>query len=336
MNILFFDLRESEKPFFEHNKYSDFDINFKEESLNERTKLSDYEYENTCILCVYRSSILTEKVLKKFKNLRIIATRSHGFTHIDIDYCIKHRITVINTEQYGEEAVAEFALGVIIDLTRKIKSAMMDIRDGKIDPRKYEGELLNKKTLGIIGCGKVGLKLAKIAKLFDMKVLVSSYKESPQFENVCNIVPFNTLLAQSDIIYLHMPFTTENYRIIGDEEFKKMKDGVYLVNTSSVELIDLKALYKNLLSNKVSGAGLDILESDFIKGKTNIFMPDLGGETMSTKQNYKITEKLLDMQNVLITPHLAYNTNEYIEYVLESTFNNIRNNIKGIYSNRVC
>ena len=336
MKVLFFDLRESEKAFFEDNIYQDFDITFKEEPLTEKTKLTDEEYEQTCLLCVYRSSILTEKILKKFKNLRMIATRSHGFTHIDLDYCKKNRINVLNIEQYGEEAVAEFALGVIIDLTRKIKTAMLDIRKGNINPKEYEGELLNKKTIGIIGCGKVGLKLAKIANFFDMKILVSSYKESPQFEKICNIVPFDKLLSESDIIFLHMPFTTENYQIIGEDEFEKMKNGVYIINTSSVELLNLEALYNNLLSGKVKGAGLDILESDFIKGKENTYAQELGGETMSTKHNYKITEKLLNMPNVLITPHLAYNTKEYINYVLEYTFNNIRDNIKGNYTNRIC
>lgn len=332
MNLLLFDLRESEKEFFEKNKFADFNISLKEEALTEDTKLTDEEYKNTCILSVYRSSILTDKVLKRFKNLRMIATRSHGFTHIDLDYCLKNRITVLNVEQYGEEAVAEFALGVIIDLTRKIKTAMIDIRKQNIEPKKYEGELLNKKTIGIIGCGKVGLKLAKIANYFNMTVLVSSYKESPQFEKVCNVVPFDKLLSESDIIYLHMPFTTENYQIIGEEEFYKMKNGVYIVNTSSVELLDLEALYNNLISGKIAGAGLDILESDYKIGKTK----ELGGETMSTKKNHKITEKLLGMPNVLITPHLAYNTKEYINYVLEYTFNNIRDNIKGNYTNRVC
>lgn len=332
MNLLLFDLRESEKEFFEKNKYSDFNISLKEEALTEKTKLTDEECENTCILSVYRSSILTDKVLKKFKNLRMIATRSHGFTHIDLDYCIKNRITVLNVEQYGEEAVAEFALGVILDLTRKIKTAMFDIRKNNIEPKKYEGELLNKKTIGIIGCGRVGLKLAKIAHFFDMRVLVSSYKESPQFEKVCNIVPFDKLLSDSDIIYLHMPFTTENYQIIGEEEFRRMKKGVYIINTSSVELLNLESLYNNLISGKVAGAGLDILESDYKMGKAK----EIGGETMSTKQNHKITEKLLEMPNVLITPHLAYNTKEYIDYVLEYTFNNIRDNIKGDYTNRVC
>ena len=111
-----------------------------------------------------------------------------------------------------------------------------------------------------------------------------------------------------------------------------MKNGVYIVNTSSVELLNLESLYNNLLTGKVNGAGLDILESDYIKSKTK----DIGGETMSTQQNYKITEKLLDMSNVLITPHLAYNTKEYVYQVLETLFNNIRDNIKGNYINRIC
>ena len=140
------------------------------------------------------------------------------------------------------------------------------------------------------------------------------------------------LRKESDIIYLHMPFTTDNHKILGEDEFSKMKDGVYIVNTSSVELIDLSALYNNLLSGKVKGTALDILESDYGKGKTK----DLGNETMSTKENYKITEKLLDMPNVLITPRLAYNTREYIDYVLDTIFNNIRDNIKGEYTHRVC
>ncbi len=330
--MLFFDLRESEKEFFKKNTFQDFDITFYENSLTEKTKLTDDEFEHTCVLCVYRSSVLNEKVLKKFKNLRVIATRSHGFTHIDLDYCTKNRIAVLNVGQYGEKAVAEFALGIIIDLTRNIKMAMFDIRNHNISPKKYEGKLLDKMTIGIIGCGKVGVQLARLAALFEINVLVSSYKETPQFQSLCNVVPFDKLLAESDIIYLHMPFTTENYQIIGEEEFKKMKNGVFIINTSSVELINLSALYENLLSGKVRGAGLDILESDYVKGKSK----ELGNETMSTKMNYKITEKLLDMPNVLITPHLAYNTEEYTEPVLETTMNNIKDFIKGMNTNRIC
>ncbi len=332
MKVLLFDYRESEKAFFERNKYCDFQIEFKEEALSEKTNLSEEEYCDTFALCVYRSSILSSDVLKKFKNLRVIATRSHGFTHIDLDYCYRNRIAVLNIEQYGENSVAEYALGLIIALTRKIKPAIIDISKHEVDPRKYEGELLDKKTIGIIGCGKVGVQLGKIADFFDMKVLVSSYKDTPQFERFCNVVPFDTLLTESDILFLHMPFTTETYQILGKEEFEKIKHGAYIVNTSSVELINLEALYNNIKSGKIKGAALDILESDYEKGK----IKELGNETMSTKTNYETTKKLLDLKNVIITPHIAYNTVEYIDYVLDTTMNNIRDFLKGINTNRIC
>lgn len=332
MKILMFDFRESEKTFFKKNKFCDFDITFYEEPLTEKTKLTEDELNNTTSLIIYRSSILTEKVLKKFKNLRVIATRSHGFSHIDIDYCTKNRIAVLNVEQYGEKAVAEYALGLIIMLIRNVKPAILDIYKHKINPKKYEGALLDKKTVGIVGCGKVGIQLGKIANFFDMRVLVSSYKDSPQFENFCNVVPFDNLLAESDIIYLHMPFITEMYKIIGEEEFKKMKDGVFIINTSGVELIDLQALLKNIKSGKVHGAALDILECDYSAKKSK----DIGSETMSTENNHRVTAKLFAQPNVIITPHIAYNTVEYIDYVLESTINNLKNFQKGYNTNRLC
>ena len=331
MKVLMFDFRESEKEFFEKNSFSDIDIKFFAEPLNNKTKLSDEELTETDIVSVYRTSILSEGVLKRFKNLRSIATRSFGFSHIDLEYCKRNHIAVMNVEQYGEEAVAQYVLGLIINLTRKIRPALMDIRNNSVNPQKYEGKLLNNLKIGIIGCGKVGKKVAKIADFFGMKVFVSSYKETPSFEDVpCVIVPFETLLSESDIIALHMPFTTETYRILGQEEFQKMKKGVYIINTSSVELIDLDALLDGLKSNIVSGAGLDILESDYLKNK------DLGNETMSTKENSKITSKLLEMPNVIITPHIAYNTSDSINYVLETTINNIRDCVKGFNTNRVC
>ena len=287
MKLLMFDFRETEKNIFNTDEYKDFEITTFEGALNDKTKLSDEEYKNTCILSVYRSSLLTKEVLKKFKNLRVIATRSYIFNHIDLDYCKKNKIAVLNVSQYGEEAIAEYAIGLIIALERKIKPALDDIKGYNINPIKYEGRLLNNLTIGIIGCGKVGVKLGKIADFFNMKVLVSSYKEAPNFESYCNIVPFDELLSKSDIIALHMPYTTETYQIIGEEEFDKMKNGVYIINTSCIELINIQALYKNLLNGKVLGAGMDILDSDFTKTKTK----ELGNETMSTINNSKMHQR---------------------------------------------
>jgi len=333
MKVLFFDYRESEKKYFENNFFQDFEITFYENSLNEKTKLSEKEYNNTDIICVYRSSLLTSDVIKKFKNLRIISTRSLSFNHIDIDYCAKNKISVIHTDQYGEEAIAEYTLCLIIALERKIKQAMLDIRNNTVNPKIYEGKNLKNLTIGIIGCGKVGIKLAKIAHNIGMKTLVSSYKEEPSFDKVCNVTSFDTLLATSDIITLHMPFTTDMYQIIGEEELSKMKDGVIIINTSCVDLIDIHALYRHIKTGKVKAAGLDILDSDFMK-KTE--SRKIGNKTMSSKENKKISSKLIGMPNVIVTPHLAYNTIDSIDYILDITMNSIKDCIKGFNTNRIC
>ena len=333
LKVLFFDLRDSEKPFFDNKNCKDFDITFYEDALTEKTKLSNEVYNETEALCVYRTSILTERILSKFKNLRIIATRSHGFNHIDLGYCIKNRIAVANIEQYGKEAVAEYALCLILALERKIKQAVIDIRENSVNHKKYEGNILRGLKIGIIGCGNVGLRLAEISRFFGMEPMVSSYKEHFSYNTICDLVPFDKLLETSDIIALHMPFVTETYQIIGREEFQKMKRGVLLINTSCVELINIEALYENLLTGKVSGAGLDILDSDFGMNKS---LRNIGNETMSSPQNYKITAKLLELPNVIITPHISYNTVDTINFVLETTFNNIRDLQKGMNTNRIC
>ena len=333
MRILFFDYRKSESKYFEEHTFPDFDITFYENSLNEKTKLSEEELKDTDIICVYRSSLLTSDVLKKFQNLRIIATRSLSFNHVDINYCLKNRIALIHAEQYGEEAIAEYTIGMIIAIERKMKQAIIDVNTNKVNPKIYEGKNLKNLKLGIIGCGKVGVQVAKLANNFGMKSMVSSYKEEPSFDKSCNVVPFDTLLTESDIISLHMPFTTDMYQILGEEEFQKMKEGVIIVNTSCVDLIDIHSLYKHLISGKIKGAGLDILDSDFMR-KTE--SKKLGNETMSSKENEKVSSKLIELPNVIITPHLAYNTIDSIDYVLNLTMNSIRDVIKGLSTNRIC
>ena len=333
MKILFFDYRKSEEKYFEEHRFQDFEIKFFEQSLNEKTKLSEQELKETDIICVYRSSLLTSDVLKKFPNLRIVATRSLSFNHVDINYCLKNRIALIHAEQYGEEAIAEYTMGMIIALERKMKQAIIDINTNKVNPKIYEGKNLKNLSLGIIGCGKVGIYLAKLANNFGIKSMVSSYKEEPNFNKTCNVVPFDTLLSKSDIISLHMPFTTEMYQILGEEEFEKMKEGVIIVNTSCVDLMDIHALYKYLLSGKVKGAGLDILDSDFMKKSES---KKIGNETLSSWENEKFSAKLLEMPNVIITPHISYNTVDTIDYVLDSIMNSIRDTIKGLSTNRIC
>lgn len=336
MKMLMFDFRETEKKFFENNDLVDFDLSFIEEPLNADFELTDKQKNETDIISVFRSSNLTDKVLEQFKNLRIISTRSYGYSHIDLDYCIEHNIAVLNVEQYGEEAVAQYAIALIIVLVRNMLPAILDMKDHKINYKHYEGKKLNSLTLGIIGCGQIGTAVAKIANFLGMKILIHSYMQNPELDYFCDFVSLDELLQESDVISLHLLYTGDNYHLIGAEEFAKMKDGVCFVNTARGELLDIKALYDNLVTGKVKAAALDVLECEFLSTHPGELTNVINNSTSHCVEMALVTQKLFNMNNVIITPHIAYNTHESVNFLLTKTFNNIRDYIKGVNSNRVC
>ena len=334
MKMLIFDFRDSEKQFFKENVFTDFDIDFFKYPLNDKTELDDEIKDDTSVISVFRTSNLSKEVLSKFKNLRIVSTRSYGYNHIDLEYCQSHNIAVLNVEQYGEEAVAQYAFALIIALIRNLMPAISDIKMRRINYEKIEGRLLKNLKLGIIGCGITGTAVAKIAHFFGMEILIYSYMQNPELNNYCRFVTKDELLSEADVISLHLIYTGDNYHILSAEDFDKMKDGVYVVNTARGELLDIRALYNNLLSGKVRGAALDVMECEIL----NTDRPEEAyNNTVShCAEAAEITKKLFNLDNVIITPHLAYNTKESVNYLLEKTFNNIRDYLKGMYINRVC
>ena len=258
MKMLMFDYRDSEEKFFKENKFSDIDITFIKEPLNEMTNLDEKFFEETDVISVFITSNVCENVIKKFKNLRIIATRSTGYNHIDVKYCSQNNIAVFNVEEYGQTSVAQYTFALILSLIRNLFPAYFDIQKNLINHPDYEGRNLDKLTLGIIGCGAIGSAVAKIANFFEMNVLVHSYAKRNDVSSFAEYTSLEYLLENSDIITLHLPYSNEVYHMIGEKEFGLMKEGVYIVNTARGELIDLVSLYDNLLSGKIKGAALDV------------------------------------------------------------------------------
>lgn len=336
IKMMMFDFRESEKEFFENNKQEDFEITFNSKPLDDSTILSEDELNNTVAISVFTTSNITEKVLKKFKNLRIVVTRSTAYSHIDLNYCSKTNIAVINVEEYGRTAVAEYAVALMLSLVRNLLPAYFDMKNRKINHKKYEGRILSSYTIGIIGCGAVGSTVAKIARFLGMKVLIYSYMKNPDVEKECDFVELEELIKNSDIISLHVPYNGDNYHMIGSDEFEKMKDGVYIINTSRGELLDIKALYDNLINGKVKGAALDVLECEFLSTHPGEMRDIIEESDNHCVEVALITQKLFNLNNVIITPHIAYNTTESVNYLLKSTFNSIRDYLKGMNTNRVC
>lgn len=336
MKMLMFDFRDSEKDFFDKNEFPDFEITFIKEPLNEMSQLTQEQLDETDIISVFISSNVCEDVIKKFKNLRVIATRSTGYNHIDVKHCSQNNIAVFNVEEYGQTSVAQFTMTLIMALVRNLFPAYLDIQRNYIDHANYEGRNLNELTLGIIGCGAIGSAVAKLANLFDMKILVHSYSKRSDIAGFADYVSLNELLEQSDIITLHVPYSSENYHMLGEKEFAKMKEGSYFVNTARGELIDIVALYENLLSGKIKGAALDVLECEYLALSPDNIVEDIKTSKSNCVTSALITQKLLGMDNVIITPHIAYNTQESVNTLLTTTFNNIRDFHKGERNNQVC
>ena len=336
MKMLMFDFRESERKFFNRNDFPDFDITFIKEPLNEMSDLTQEQYDETDIISVFISSNLCPEVLSRFKNLRVIATRSTGFNHIDVKHCSQNNIAVFNVEEYGQTSVAQYTFALIMALVRNLFPAYLDIQRNYVNHADYEGRDLESLTIGIVGCGSIGGAVAKIANFFNMKVLVYSLVKNPDVNSFVEYVSFDELLSQSDIISLHLPYTAENYHMFGEQEFAKMKSGAYFINTARGELIDIVALYENLLSRKLKGAALDVLECEYLALSPDNIVEDIKSHNSSCVASALITQKLLGMSNVIITPHIAYNTQEAVDKLLETTFNNIRDFHKGFRNNQVC
>ena len=335
MKMLLFDFRESERDFFNRHEFKDFDITFIEEPLNEMSQLSEEQLNETDVVSVFINSSLTEEVISKFKNLRIIAARSTGYNHIDLKYCTQHNIAVLNVEQYGHTAVAQYTIGLMIAIVRNMLPAYFAMQKNFINHADYEGRDLKNMTLGIVGGGAIGGGVAQIASSMGMNILVNSYKKSEELKDIVEFVELDELLSKSDIISLHIPFTTDTYHFLNAEAFNKMKDGVYIINTARGELVDVVALYENLINGKIKGAALDVLECENVTFGGDI-LPDIKTSNSKCLTNALVTEKLMGCKNVILTPHIAYNTKEAVETLLETSFNSIKDYAKGMNTNRVC
>ena len=337
MNMIFYDFRDSEKEYFQKHPNDDFDIKFVKSPLNDDTEISEHDAKETCIISIFMTSKITSTVLNKFKNLRVITTRSTGFDHIDIDECAKRNIRVLNIEHYGKSSVTEYTIGMIITLIRKIVPAIRDMRNENVDTQKYIGRDLNKLKLGVIGTGAIGSSVCKVAKSLGMEIIANDRQKNTELKDIADYTDFETLLKEADIITLHIPYTKDAFHLISEYELSLMKTGSYIINTARGELIDTAALYNAIESGKIAGCALDVLECEnVVINNDEHLISNISKADKFCIQRAIITQKLAESDKVIITPHIAYNTIDAINTILEITFQNIRNYLKGDNStNRV-
>ncbi|MBE7709669.1 MAG: hypothetical protein E7Z93_04385 [Cyanobacteria bacterium SIG32] len=339
VKMLVFDYRETEHKYFKNNNFENFDIKFFDFSLNEETvkKLENDDLEHTYVISVFINSLLTQNVLDKFKNLRIVATRSTGHDNINTKACMNRNISVVNVQKYGETAVAEFTMGLIISLVRKLPQGFLSVREGNFEGKSFVGRDLKALTLGIVGTGAIGASVCKLANAFGMKIL--AYDLTPRVELTEKYgVKYTTLEAMimnSDIITLHLPYTGDNYHMFSKHQFDLMKKNSYFINVSRGELVDNLHLKENLENGKLLGVALDVVACESPCDACIKMAKNLEISSLECLRESEIIKELISMPNVIITPHMAYESQDAIDYILDTTFDSIKDCINGGNKNRI-
>jgi len=244
-------------------------------------------------------------VLANAQKLKVIGRAGIGLDNIDLDVAREKGIKVLNTPGATSVSVAELALGLMFALARHIPQASASTTSGRWEKKKFKGNELFGKTLGIIGVGRIGTEVAKRAKALGMKVL--GYDPYVQSSEYAEMVDLDRLLSEADIITLHLPKTDETAHMIGKAEFEKMKDGVWLVNCARGGIVDEDALYEALKSGKVDRAAIDVFEKEPPEGT-----------------------RLFEFERVIATPHIGAQAAEGQKRAGIEIAEKVRDALKGL------
>lgn len=334
MKICIFEVTEDEKRDYFSENLEDHELVFFEEPLTEESLPEETDFE---IISVFVGSKVTDKVISAFPNLRHIATRSTGFDHIDIRFARDKNISVSTVPAYGSHTVAEFTFGLILSLSRNIPQGVNRLKMANdFDFEGLRGFDLSGKTLGVVGTGKIGSNVIKIAKGFNMKVLAFDVHQSQELKNNLGFeyVSLGELLRNSDIVTLHTPYSNETHHLINKENILLMKKGAFLINTSRGGVIDTDALFLTLTQGHLGGAALDVLEeeNDLKEEAELLSRPRTTNQELKTILEDHV---LIHLPNVIVTPHMAFYSKEAEFSILETTVKNIKAALSGNPENLV-
>lgn len=345
MKILFAQIEKWEAEYIrskvESEKGKEVELVFSEEKLDKDNLSAGKDAE---IISVFVGSKVDKEVIDAFPNLKLITTRSTGFDHIDSKYAAGKGIKTAYVPGYGDNTVAEYAFGLILTLSRKIYEAYDRIREtGSFSLDGLRGFDLKGKTIGIVGTGRIGQHMIKMAKGFDMNVIAFDAFPKKELEEQLGFkyVSFDDLLGQADIISLHVPYIKSNgesgkekggqiiptHHLINLQNINKIKKGAILINTARGPIVETEALVKALNEGILGGAGLDVLEEEgAIQDEKTLLLH--GHPEEHNLKTVLENHVLIDMPNVIITPHNAFNTKEALQRILDTDIKNIQSFIE--------
>lgn len=302
------------------------DISLRKERLSPATAALASDAE---VISVFINSEVRKDVIDALPNLKLVATRSVGFDHIDIAYAASKNIAVSSVPCYGVHTVAEFTFALILALSRKIIPAYHHLReDDSFALKNLMGFDLHGKTIGVVGTGKIGKQTIAIAKGFGMNVL--AFDRTPDQKSASQMgieyAALPLLLSRADIVTIHVPYSEETHHLINKENVRLMKRGVLLINTARGEIVETEALVWGLREGIIAGAGLDVLEGERYMKEEAAFLVNGREEAMETKEGFRTileSHALIHDKRVIATPHMAFFSKEAVEEILKTTAENI-------------
>lgn len=332
MKIAFFEVSAEDREYVERLHAGKNILLFEEPlTVDSASKAKDCE-----IISVFIYSKVDATVLEALPAAKLIATRSTGFDHIDKSACAAKGVRVSNVPYYGENTVAEHTFALILALSRNVHKSYIRTLRNNFSIEGLKGFDLKGKTIGIIGTGRIGMHVIRIAKGFGMHVLAFDTRQDVFLSEILHFtyVEMDELLGNSDIISLHLPYCESTHHIINEESIEKMKPGALLINTSRGGLVDNNALIQALDKKIIAGAGLDVLEGEELIREEKQLLHDASGSSSKLEELLK-NHLLLSQDNVVFTPHIAFYSQEALERILESTMASIESFGEGNLLNEV-
>jgi len=268
-------------------------------------------------VCVFVNDKIDAQTVRLLANggTKLIATRSTGFNHVDLKAAAEHGIAVVRVVDYSPHSVAEFAVGLVLAINRKIHRAYNRTRDGNFELDGLMGFDLHGRCVGVVGTGKIGRVFARIMHGFGCDVFGYDKFPNPEFvEAGGRYVDLETVCRQADILSLHCPLTAETHHVIGARTLSTMKHGALLVNTSRGGLVDTEAAIEALKSGRLGGLAIDVYEQE-----ANLFFQDLSSEIIADD----VIQRLVSFPNVIVTGHQAFFTREAFGTIIATTLESI-------------
>jgi len=315
LKVAMFDAKSYDIESFHRHNNGRFAIHAIQASLNEDTVPAAAGCQ---VVCLFVNDTCDAAIISRLaaQGVELIALRCAGFNNVDLDACVEHGLNVVRVPAYSPYAVAEHTVALMLMLNRRLHQAYQRNRTGYFVLDGLTGFDMRGKTVGVVGTGKIGRCAIDILLGFGCRILACDKFPDADLaaRDGVQYVDLDNLFSQADIITLHAPLFPETHHMINATSISRMKDGVMLINTSRGGLVDTRALIDGLKSEKIGYAGLDVYEEE-----AGIFFHNISGKVLTDD----VLARLMTFNNVVVTSHQAFLTNEALANIADTTLANI-------------